>query len=163
MSCAVAPDGRPNGPIPSNVNVAYTAVGLLIRNAVAIGAKPVDGVAVTRNCESVPETDTETFAVAVSRASVVTVAVYVFTRAVAGISTAIAPVASTAAARSFTRTPEYCGATMCPRTSTVSDAMNAFAVGLSIVIELAALYGGGLTLGCAPLGGLRAELVLPAG
>jgi len=36
-------------------------------------------------------------------------------------------------------------------------------LGLSIVTELAALYGGGLTLGAAPLGGLRAELVLPAG
>jgi signal transduction histidine kinase len=35
-------------------------------------------------------------------------------------------------------------------------------LGLSIVIELARLYGGGLTLGTAPLGGLRAELVLPA-
>ena len=36
-------------------------------------------------------------------------------------------------------------------------------LGLSIVTELAGLYGGGLTLGAAPLGGLRAELVLPAG
>ena len=36
-------------------------------------------------------------------------------------------------------------------------------LGLSIVIELAELYGGKLTLGTAPLGGLRAELVLPAG
>ena len=36
-------------------------------------------------------------------------------------------------------------------------------LGLSIVVELAALYGGGLTLGAAPAGGLRAELVLPAG
>jgi signal transduction histidine kinase len=35
-------------------------------------------------------------------------------------------------------------------------------LGLSIVVELAALYGGGLTLGTAPIGGLRAELVLPA-
>jgi signal transduction histidine kinase len=35
-------------------------------------------------------------------------------------------------------------------------------LGLSIVVELAGLYGGGLTLGAAPLGGLRAELVLPA-
>src|SRR5205807_756167 len=30
------------------------------------------------------------------------------------------------------------------------------------LIELAALYGGGLTLSNAPIGGLRAELVLPA-
>ena len=36
-------------------------------------------------------------------------------------------------------------------------------LGLSIVTDLAALYGGGLKLGAAPLGGLRAELVLPAG
>ncbi len=35
-------------------------------------------------------------------------------------------------------------------------------LGLSIVVELANLYGGGLTLGAAPIGGLRAELVLPA-
>ncbi len=35
-------------------------------------------------------------------------------------------------------------------------------LGLSIVVDLAALYGGGLTLGNAPLGGLRAELSLPA-
>ena len=35
-------------------------------------------------------------------------------------------------------------------------------LGLSIVLELAGLYGGGLSLGTAPLGGLRAELVLPA-
>ena len=36
-------------------------------------------------------------------------------------------------------------------------------LGLSILVELAALYGGELKLGTAPLGGLRAELVLPAG
>lgn len=35
-------------------------------------------------------------------------------------------------------------------------------LGLSIVTELSALYGGGLSLGTAPLGGLRAELVLPS-
>lgn len=35
-------------------------------------------------------------------------------------------------------------------------------LGLSIVMDLAVLYGGKLTLGNAPLGGLRAELVLPA-
>jgi signal transduction histidine kinase len=34
-------------------------------------------------------------------------------------------------------------------------------LGLSIVIDLAALYGGSLSLGDAPTGGLRAELVLP--
>src|SRR5262245_30221138 len=35
-------------------------------------------------------------------------------------------------------------------------------LGLSIVVELASLYGGALTLGTAPIGGLRAELLLPA-
>ncbi|TMJ24654.1 MAG: sensor histidine kinase [Alphaproteobacteria bacterium] len=34
-------------------------------------------------------------------------------------------------------------------------------LGLSIVMELASLYGGGLTLATAPIGGLRAELALP--
>jgi signal transduction histidine kinase len=34
-------------------------------------------------------------------------------------------------------------------------------LGLSIVVELANLYGGGLSLGTAPIGGLRAELMLP--
>jgi signal transduction histidine kinase len=36
-------------------------------------------------------------------------------------------------------------------------------LGLSIVVELANLYGGALTLGTAPIGGLRAELALPGG
>ncbi len=35
-------------------------------------------------------------------------------------------------------------------------------LGLSIVTELSALYGGSLQLGTAPIGGLRAELTLPA-
>jgi signal transduction histidine kinase len=35
-------------------------------------------------------------------------------------------------------------------------------LGLSIVTDLARLYRGNLTLGAAPIGGLRAELVLPA-
>src|SRR5947199_3028277 len=34
-------------------------------------------------------------------------------------------------------------------------------LGLSIVVDLAALYGGSLVLGSAPTGGLRAELALP--
>jgi signal transduction histidine kinase len=34
-------------------------------------------------------------------------------------------------------------------------------LGLSIVVDLAALYGGSLSLGSAPTGGLRAELTLP--
>ena len=36
-------------------------------------------------------------------------------------------------------------------------------LGLSIVTELAALYGGSLVLGASPTGGLRAELTLPEG
>lgn len=35
-------------------------------------------------------------------------------------------------------------------------------LGLSIVVDLASLYGGRLVLGTAPIGGLRAELVLPS-
>jgi signal transduction histidine kinase len=35
-------------------------------------------------------------------------------------------------------------------------------LGLSIVVELASLYGGALNLGNSPIGGLRAELMLPA-
>ncbi len=35
-------------------------------------------------------------------------------------------------------------------------------LGLSIVVELASLYGGELSFGTAPIGGLRAELLLPA-
>ena len=35
-------------------------------------------------------------------------------------------------------------------------------LGLSIVTEVASLYGGSLVLGTAPIGGLRTELVLPA-
>jgi signal transduction histidine kinase len=35
-------------------------------------------------------------------------------------------------------------------------------LGLSIVVELSTLYGGSLSLSTAPIGGLRAELVLPA-
>ena len=36
-------------------------------------------------------------------------------------------------------------------------------LGLSIVVDLAALYGGSLVLGTAPIGGLRTELALPGG
>jgi signal transduction histidine kinase len=35
-------------------------------------------------------------------------------------------------------------------------------LGLSIVVELASLYGGSLSLSSSPIGGLRAELTLPA-
>jgi hypothetical protein len=34
-------------------------------------------------------------------------------------------------------------------------------LGLSIVVDLAVLYGGNLSPGIAPIGGLRAELALP--
>ena len=36
-------------------------------------------------------------------------------------------------------------------------------LGLSIVVELASLYKGVLTLDTSPIGGLRAELALPGG
>jgi signal transduction histidine kinase len=43
----------------------------------------------------------------------------------------------------------------------LDEAKSGTGLGLAIVVELANLYGGGLTLGTAPIGGLRAELVLP--
>src|ERR1700716_702205 len=43
----------------------------------------------------------------------------------------------------------------------VDEAKPGSGLGLSIVVDLAALYGGSLSLGNAPIGGLRAELVLP--
>src|SRR5689334_20807030 len=36
-------------------------------------------------------------------------------------------------------------------------------LGLSTVVDLASLYGGAVSLGTAPIGGLRAELILPGG
>jgi signal transduction histidine kinase len=48
------------------------------------------------------------------------------------------------------------------RGSRLDESKPGSGLGLSIVVELATLYGGGLTLGSAPIGGLRAELVLPA-
>ncbi len=47
------------------------------------------------------------------------------------------------------------------RGSRLDESKPGSGLGLSIVVELAALYGGELKLGAAPLGGLRAELVLP--
>ena len=44
----------------------------------------------------------------------------------------------------------------------LDETMPGSGLGLSIVTDLAALYGGSLTLGPAPIGGLRAELALPA-
>jgi signal transduction histidine kinase len=49
------------------------------------------------------------------------------------------------------------------RGSRLDESKPGSGLGLSIVLELARLYGGQLNLGAAPLGGLRAELVLPAG
>jgi signal transduction histidine kinase len=48
------------------------------------------------------------------------------------------------------------------RGSRLDESKPGSGLGLSIVVELAELYGGKLNLGTAPLGGLRAELVLPA-
>ena len=48
------------------------------------------------------------------------------------------------------------------RGSRLDESKPGSGLGLSIVVELAGLYGGALKLGAAPLGGLRAELVLPA-
>jgi signal transduction histidine kinase len=50
-----------------------------------------------------------------------------------------------------------------PRGRRLDETKPGSGLGLSIVVELAGLYGGGLKLGTAPIGGLRAELVLPAG
>jgi signal transduction histidine kinase len=48
------------------------------------------------------------------------------------------------------------------RGSRLDESKPGSGLGLSIVVELTRLYGGELNLGTAPLGGLRAELVLPA-
>lgn len=51
----------------------------------------------------------------------------------------------------------------CRRGKRLDETKPGSGLGLSIVVELASLYGGELKLGTAPLGGLRAELLLPAG
>jgi signal transduction histidine kinase len=51
---------------------------------------------------------------------------------------------------------------MAPRGRRLDETKSGSGLGLSIVLELAHLYGGDLALGTAPIGGLRAELVLPA-
>jgi signal transduction histidine kinase len=51
---------------------------------------------------------------------------------------------------------------MAPRGRRLDETKPGSGLGLSIVVELANLYGGELALGTAPIGGLRAELVLPA-
>lgn len=53
-------------------------------------------------------------------------------------------------------------ATVAQRGQRLDETKPGSGLGLSIVVDLAALYGGSLTLGAAPIGGLRAELVLPA-
>lgn len=52
-------------------------------------------------------------------------------------------------------------ATVARRGQRLDETKPGSGLGLSIVTDLAALYGGSLTLGTAPIGGLRAELVLP--
>jgi signal transduction histidine kinase len=52
-------------------------------------------------------------------------------------------------------------ATVSRRGARLDESKPGSGLGLSIVVDLAALYGGSLTLGTAPIGGLRAELVLP--
>jgi signal transduction histidine kinase len=52
-------------------------------------------------------------------------------------------------------------ATVSRRGQRLDESKPGSGLGLSIVVDLAALYGGSLTLGTAPIGGLRAELVLP--
>jgi signal transduction histidine kinase len=52
-------------------------------------------------------------------------------------------------------------ATVARRGARLDESKPGSGLGLSIVVDLAALYGGSLTLGTAPIGGLRAELVLP--
>jgi signal transduction histidine kinase len=52
-------------------------------------------------------------------------------------------------------------ATVSRRGQRLDESKPGSGLGLSIVIDLAALYGGSLTLGTAPIGGLRAELMLP--
>jgi signal transduction histidine kinase len=52
-------------------------------------------------------------------------------------------------------------ATVARRGQRLDESKPGSGLGLSIVVDLAALYGGNLSLGGAPTGGLRAELVLP--
>jgi signal transduction histidine kinase len=52
-------------------------------------------------------------------------------------------------------------ATVARRGQRLDETKPGSGLGLSIVTDLAALYGGSLTLSAAPIGGLRAELVLP--
>ncbi len=58
--------------------------------------------------------------------------------------------------------PEAARTEMLKRGARLDESRPGSGLGLSIVQDLATLYGGALTLGASPLGGLRAELVLPA-
>lgn len=57
--------------------------------------------------------------------------------------------------------PEEAAAEVMKRGRRLDEATPGSGLGLSIVVDLAKLYGGGLTLQRSPLGGLRARLVLP--
>jgi signal transduction histidine kinase len=58
--------------------------------------------------------------------------------------------------------PESERAAMLKRGVRLDESRPGSGLGLSIVADLSSLYGGSLALGDSPLGGLRAELVLPA-
>jgi signal transduction histidine kinase len=58
--------------------------------------------------------------------------------------------------------PEEARTEMLKRGVRLDESRPGSGLGLSIVQDLATLYGGALTLGASPLGGLRADLVLPA-
>jgi signal transduction histidine kinase len=58
--------------------------------------------------------------------------------------------------------PESERAAMLKRGVRLDESRPGSGLGLSIVADLSSLYGGSLALGHSPLGGLRAELVLPA-
>ena len=51
---------------------------------------------------------------------------------------------------------------MIARGARLDESVPGSGLGLAIVHELVALYGGKVTLGAAPIGGLRVELILPA-
>jgi signal transduction histidine kinase len=58
--------------------------------------------------------------------------------------------------------PEEAMAEVLKRGRRLDETTPGSGLGLSIVVDLAKLYGGGLSLERSPLGGLRARLVLPA-
>jgi signal transduction histidine kinase len=58
--------------------------------------------------------------------------------------------------------PELARAEVMRRGKRLDETKPGSGLGLSIVTDIASQYGGNLTLGPSPLGGLRAEIVLPA-